>query len=78
MIVGYPEVLLSTVNFKMQILDSAGAVHYPSAPGATGVASQILSSFLVLQRTFVEERLQMRICGELHAEQMCRSGPLAG
>lgn len=71
LIVGYPKVLLSTLNFKMQIPDSTGAVQYPGAPGATGVASLILSAFLVLQRTFGEERLQMRICSELHVEQKC-------
>lgn len=71
LIVRYPKVLLSTLNFKMQIPDSTGAVQYPSAPGATLVASLILSSFLVLQRTFVEERLQMsfvwsRSVGQVH------------
>lgn len=78
LIVGYPKVLLSTLNFKMQIPHSTGAVQYPGAPGATVVASLILSSFLVLQRTFVEEILQMGICSELRVEQKCWSGPMAG
>lgn len=78
LILGYPKVLLSTLNFKMQIPDSTGAVQYPGAPGATVVVSLILSSFLVLRRTFVEERLQMRISSELHVEQKCWSGQLGG